>query len=302
MRIVSLLPSATELVFAIGAGDLLVGRSHECDFPPGRLQTLPVLTRQHISAEADSASIDRAVRAALGVQQSLYALDVPLLRSLAPDVILTQDLCGVCSIDLGAVRSATESLNPPPKIVSLNPASIADVFDDVLTIGAAINRAADAREAMVRLRDRFYRILDHVNPFVEGPEVLFIEWTDPLFVGGHWTPELITRAGARHSLNPAGAQSRSVTPEEIIAAQPRAVIICPCGFALERTCRESQALLSAEWFRALPAARDKRIALVDGNQYFNRPGPRLIDALAFLVGWIHGIDHLIPPEFAWSPA
>lgn len=302
MRIVSLLPSATELLFAIGAGDLLVGRSHECDFPAGRLETLPILTRPRISADDDSARIDRAVRAAVGAGQSLYALDIPLLRSLAPDVILTQDLCAVCSIDLGAVRSAAAAMSPAPRIVSLNPGSISEVFDDMLTIGEAVNRAREARDAMVSLRDRYYRILDHVNAFIEGPEVLFMEWTEPMFVGGHWTPELITRAGGRYSLNPAGAPSRTVTPEEIRAAHPEAVIICPCGLSLERTGRESEALLRADWFRGLPAARENRIALVDGNQYFNRPGPRLIDALAFLVGWLNGIDHLIPADFAWSQA
>jgi len=303
-RVVSLLPSATELLCEIAGGDkLLVGRSHECDVPAS-VGDRPVLTAARtrgVHAGGDSASIDAEVRAVLaadgGGAQSLYTLDETLLRSLRPDVILTQDLCEVCSIDLGTVRRVAASMDPQPTIVSLNPASIEDVFDDLLRVGAAVGLERDAEVALVALRESYWSAVDFVNPYVDGPEVLFLEWIEPPFVAGHWTPQLIEAAGGRHSLNPAGAKSRVATPEAIVAAQPQRVIVCPCGLDLAAIHKELPRLEATKWWGALPAVADGHVMLVDGNLMFSRPGPRLVDAFRWLVSWINDRPELTPPKF-----
>lgn len=298
MRVVSLLPSATELLCAAGGGNLLVGRSHECDFPP-ELRAVPVLTGARTHG-GSSAEIDAEVRASLADGASLYTLDERMLAELAPDVILTQSLCDVCSIDLRTVERVAASLPNKPVVVNLDPKSVFDVFDDLLRVGQAVGRADDAERAMVALRARYWSAVDFVNPYVPGPEVLFLEWADPPFSGGHWTPALIEAAGARHSLNPAGAKSRRLTPEEILESAPERVVICPCGFDLARTRAEYELLRQTRWWPLLPAVMEAEpgaVALVDGNQMFNRPGPRLVDAFEWLVGWINGRPELVPDRF-----
>lgn len=298
VRVVSLLPSATEILCAIGGKDLLVGRSHECDFPD-TLGRIPVLTGQR-TLGGTSAQIDAQVSAALGGGQSLYTLDADRLRALAPDVILTQDLCDVCSIDLGTVRSIAATMTPTPTIVSLNPTSLWQVLDDVLVVGSAIGREAEAQACMVALREGYWTAIDFVNPYIPGPPTLFLEWMDPPFVGGHWTPALVEAAGAPHVLNAAGAKSRRVAPEEILEAAPERIIICPCGFDLKRIERELPALLGQRWWPLLPAVLSgdpNAIVLVDGNQMFNRPGPRLVEAFRWLVGWLNDRPELVPAGF-----
>jgi ABC-type Fe3+-hydroxamate transport system substrate-binding protein len=316
MRVVSLLPSATETLAFVGGSRFLVGRSHECDYPP-RVQDRPMLTAQ-ATEFTSAAEVDRAVSAALAEGKSLYTLDEDLLRRLAPDVVLTQDLCEVCSIDLRAVERVCAEMDPRPEVVSLNPQSLEGVFDDILTIGRAVGLEREADEAMVMLRERLHRAQDHVNAYLEGPRVVFLEWTEPLFIGGHWTPQLIERAGAAHPLNPtqplegsgagggqggphrAAGKSIRVPAEAVAAVRPDAVIICPCGLDLEATRREAASLLEQDWFRELPATKAGRVAIVDGNQMFNRPGPRLVDAFAWLVGWLHDLPHLVPDDFPWA--
>ncbi|MEC9372843.1 MAG: cobalamin-binding protein [Planctomycetota bacterium] len=316
MRVVSLLPSATETLCLLGGSRLLVGRSHECDYPP-EVQDRPILTGQ-ITDFTTSSAVDAAVSEALAEGTSLYTLNTQLLRDLRPDVILTQDLCEVCSIDLSTVRGAAASMDPQPRIVSLDPHTFEAVLDDVLTVGRAAGLMEEARAAVVGLRERFSRAADHVPAFYEGPRLAFLEWTDPIFVGGHWTPQLVERAGARHSLNPTApsaeegagemaqgagrvaGKSRRVTIEEFTASRPERIVICPCGLSLEQTEREAAALMEQAWFRETPAASTEgAIALVDGNQMFNRPGPRLVDAFEWLVGWLNERPDLIPEGFPW---
>lgn len=295
MRVVSLLPSATELLCAIGADDLLVGRSHECDIP--RIITdRPVLTAQRTHA-ATSAEIDAQVRASLDSGESLYTLDADLLRELKPDVILTQDLCEVCSIDLAAVRRIASGMTPAPVIVSLDPHSLEDVYDDLLTVGRAVGRERESERAMTALRERYWTARDYVNPYLDGPEVGFLEWMDPPFIGGHWTPQLIREAGGRHSLNEPGKKSRQVAPEELIESMPDRLIICPCGYPLAMIEERLHELTRQRWWRMLPAVQEGRVALVDGNEMFNRPGPRLVDAYCWLVGWLNDRPEVIPPDF-----
>lgn len=318
MRVVSLLPSATEtLGLLLGsrlerAGVTLIGRSHECDHPASVL-SLPALTAQRTSyATAGAAGVDAQVSAALANGESLYSLDVGLLTRLAPDLILTQDLCDVCSIDLGAVRAAAAAMPTPPEVLSLNPNSFEDILDDVLRVGRAIGLARDAEAHVAALRERMDAAGAHANPYAQARRAVFLEWTDPLFVGGHWTPQLIERAGAAHPLNAApdgstggirpAPKSRRVNPHDVAAIQPDAVIICPCGLSLDQARDEARRLRAQRWFADLPAARAEMVAVVDGAQMFNRPGPRLVDAFEWLVGWLHDRPDVIPPGFPWEPA
>ncbi|MEE2972258.1 MAG: cobalamin-binding protein [Planctomycetota bacterium] len=305
MRVVSLLPSATEILCAVGGESLLVGRSHECDHPPSVVDR-PVLTEAR-TGEGTSAEIDAEVRTMLGgenAQTSLYRLDVEGLAALRPDVVLTQDLCDVCSIDLETVRGAVARLDPRPEIVSLDPITVWEMLDDLLRVGRAIGMESEAESAMVAAREAYWTAVDYVNPYVPGPEILFLEWMDPPFAGGHWTPGLIEHAGGRHSLNAAGAKSRQVDPADIVASQPDRIVICPCGYDLDAIRRELPALIETDWWRALPAVIDgdpDAIMLVDGNQMFNRPGPRLVDAFRWLVSWINDRPEIRPPDFPAEP-
>lgn len=335
-RVVSLLPSATEIVGLLGAQDRLVGRSHECDWPAG-LEHIPVLTGQRTNYEPSSPNasreVDRQVREALAGDDaaSLYHLDTERLRELRPDLILTQDLCEVCSIDLntvrGAARQIAEQTGAEPEVVSLNPDTFEAVFDDVLTVGTALGLADRAEKLLVELRARYYRACDFVTTFGLVQPVLFLEWTDPIFCAGHWTPQLIERAGGSHPLNPTesvpgsgqgiGPQQayrkagKSVqVPVEAIEAVERAtesgaggwerVVICPCGLNLDQARAEAHKLLSQPWFSALQAVQRDNVAIVDGNQMFNRPGPRLVDAFEWLVGWLNDRPELIPAGFPWQ--
>lgn len=336
MRVVSLLPSATEIVLALagnealrdGDGVRLVGRSHECDWPPEVLKSgVPTLTAARTRFES-SAQVDREVRAALKASgqpngaagaQTLYALDVERLKSLRPDVIVTQDLCAVCSIDLSTVRAAAATMTPPPQVVSLNPETFEGMFDDILTVGEALGLGGRATELVVQLRERAYRVEEYVNAYTAKPRVGFLEWTDPLFVGGHWTPQLIERAGGEHPLNPTAAvegagagegpigqtlrragKSTTVSDAAFAASEPEMLVICPCGLSLDMAWRETEILSRKAWWKNLPAVQRGKVAIVDGNQYFSRPGPRLVDGLEFLVGFLNDREEIIPDGFAWK--
>lgn len=321
MRVVSLLPSATEHLCFLGAAGALAGRSHECDFPPEALAA-PVLTAARIPAGASPGQTDAMVREELAAGRSLYTLDEALLERLEPDLIITQDLCNVCSIDLAAVRRVAAGMKRPPEVLSLNPQTMEDVLEDLLNVGQAVGLASEAKKAVVGLRERMYRASDYVNPYLDGPNVAFLEWTDPLFAGGHWTPQLIERAGGRHPLNPTTAKEGSgaavgpqqtarragksmrVAPEVLAASRPDRLIICPCGVALPGVREMARDLAAAPWWADLPAvgrSGGAGVALVDGNQMFNRPGPRLVDAFEWLVGWLNNRPELIPDGFPWEP-
>jgi ABC-type Fe3+-hydroxamate transport system substrate-binding protein len=279
---------------------------------------VPALTGQRTDPNASPEEIDRAVREQLSTGNSLYTLDSELLSALRPDVILTQDMCSVCSIDLASVRKVAASLNPPPRILSLNPASLEDVLEDMLNVGEAMGLASQARNAVVTLRERLFRALDHVNPYEEGPPVAFLEWTSPLFIGGHWTPQLIERAGGRHPLNPAtvgrtprqgasvqtdvrsAGKSIQVSPEALVESAPEYIVVCPCGIGLDGVRAMTDTLARQPWWVRLPAARSGRVAIVDGSHMFNRPGPRLVEAQEWLVGWLQGHPELIRPDFPWQ--
>ena len=296
-RVVSLLPSATELLVAIGAEDWLVGRSHECDWPES-ICDRPALTAQRTEATA-SADIDAQVRAALQENDSLYTLDIEALRALRPEVILTQDLCEVCSIDLKTVRGAARTMSPRPEVVSLDPKTLSEVLDDLLKVGQALGLEHAAQVARDALWARVERASKTARP--DAPTVAFIEWMAPIFVGGHWTPELIERAGGAHPLNPAGAKSVVITPEALMDSAPDYLVCAPCGYTLEQTLREWETMTALPGWDALPAVKAGRVLLADGNALFNRPGPRLVDALEALSLWLETGEVPEAPEWMAPP-
>jgi len=322
MRIVSLIPSGTEIIALLGAQDMLVGRSHECDFPAS-IQSVCHLTTQSTHFDPESgigaSEINKAVSESIGSNQSLYQIDTQKLRELEPDLIITQDLCSVCSIDLDSVQAVAESLPKPAQILSLNPKTIEDILDDIYRVGQAIGCSDRAMHEVVELRQRMDRAEVYINPYDDGPVCGFMEWTDPIYVAGHWNVQLIERAGARHPLNEAVAKPGSgaaVGPQQaeriaghsiavpanlFCATQPAHLVIAPCGLTLEQSITETNRLYrETDWFPKLPAVLDNRVAIVDGNQMFNRPGPRVVDALEFMVGWLNQREHLIPDGFPWN--
>ena len=321
MRIVSLIPSGTEIVALLGAQEMLVGRSHECDFPDS-VQSICPLTSQSTHFDPKSgigaSEINQAVSESVSQEKSLYQIDTQKLRDLEPDVIITQDLCSVCSIDLESVRTVAQSLPKPAQVLSLNPSTIEDILDDIYRVGKAVGCRDRAMHEVVKLRQRMDRAEEHINPYDDGPICGFMEWTDPIYVAGHWNVQLIGRAGARHPLNEAVAKPGSgaavgpqqaeriaghsiAVPEKLFCAtQPQHLVIAPCGLTLEQAMDETDRLYrETSWFKALPAVINNRVAVVDGNQMFNRPGPRVVDALEFLVGWLNQREHLIPQDFPW---
>ena len=280
MRIASLVPSATEMLFALGLGDDVVGVTHECDHPP-QAADLPHLTRTVIPTGLSSAEIDRAVRERTGRGEALYELDSELLRELEPDLIVTQAVCEVCAVAVDDVRAVAAELPSSPRVLSLDPATIGEVLAGMRELAAA----AGVEEAGDRLgRDAANR-LDRVAEAVAGdekPRVACLEWLDPVFVGGHWVPQMVELAGGEDVLGLPGERSRVVEAEELADARPDVVIAMPCGYDAERSVREVHD--HAELIAGLGAAR---VVAVDAAAYYSRPGPRLIDGVELLAHLLH---------------
>jgi len=285
LRVVSLLPSATELVCAVGAEADLVGISHECDFPAS-IRGRPILTRSRLDGSVTSGAIDRAVRALVADALSIYAVDETALAELAPDVIVTQDLCAVCAVSLDDVRSAVARLarRESVRIVSLSPTRLADVLDDVDRVGAALGRRNAARDKRRELEARLESLAARARMAESRPRVASIEWLEPLMLGGTWMPELIELAGGTPLGARAGEHAPTVTPERLRELAPDVVLVKPCGFSLERTLRERALIESAIVAHVPPGAR---VYVADGSAYFNRPGPRLVESLAILAACTH---------------
>ncbi len=293
-RIVSLIASSTEIVCALGFGSDLVGRSHECDFPQW-VQRLPACTSPKLPIEGTSYEVDQRVKAILAEGLSVYRVDAEALRSLAPDVIVTQSQCEVCAVSLRDVeRAVCEWIDSRPRIVSLEPNALGDVWRDIMTVATALG-AADRGEALVaKLRTRVAAIAERTHSFRERPTVAVVEWIDPLMAAGNWMPELIELAGGVSLFGTAGQHSPWMSLGELAARDPDWILVIPCGFDLGRTRSEMTSLASRpEWLR-LRAVRGGRVALGDGNQFFNRPGPRLVESLEILAEILH------PDEFAFG--
>jgi ABC-type Fe3+-hydroxamate transport system substrate-binding protein len=267
---------------------------------------LPILTGQ-TTKFVTAAQVDAEVSASLAAGQSLYTLDTELLKRLRPDVILTQDLCSVCAIDLATVERVAASMDPPPRVVSLNPLCLDDVLLNVLEVGRAVGMETEAEKAYAGLAARIAAVdmivaAQSSRPALSMPNVAFLEWSDPIYVGGHWTPELIERAGGTHPLNPTAGRrgagrSFSVDPSVVAESDPDLVVLCCCGLDLASTRREADNLSRAAWWNSLRAVREGNVAMVDGDAMFNRPGPRLVDALEWLTATIHSRRALMPRTF-----
>ncbi len=286
MRILSLLPAATEIISALGLGDQIVGVSHECDFPPAA-KGKPVVTRSRINASAAGSEIDQAVRDLLGRGEALFELDEPLIRRLRPDAIVTQGLCPVCAVDPVRVRSLCADLPGCPRVIELAPMTLDDVLADIALLGRELG-AADAATCLVnQLEKRKSRVVARASSARGRPALLVLEWLDPLFSAGHWNPQLISLAGAIPVLCAAGERSRQLAFSEVAAADPQIIVIACCGFSIERSVDEFERLSDLPW-EALSAHRKNQIFVADGSQFFNRPGPRLLDTLELLDDVVQG--------------
>lgn len=279
MRIVSLVPSATEIVCALGLADSLVGISHDCDFPPA-VRGKPVLSEAVISTIEASPTIESRIRNMVHSGRSVYHLDARALARLRPDLILTQELCSVCAPSSTLVRQAATFLDRDVQTVSLEPRGLTDVLDNIRLVGELTGTGRQARALVARLRDR----IDAVRAQVAGarPRVVCLEWLDPLYAGGHWVPEMVDIAGGVDMLGPRGGPSRIVEWDEVVAARPQVIVLMPCGFDIARTRVEVFRLSARPGWGDLQAVRQGRIYLTDASSFFNRPGPRLIDGLEIL--------------------
>jgi iron complex transport system substrate-binding protein len=291
MRVASLLPSATEMVYFAGAGDALVGVTHECDYPPD-VEGLPTLTSSKIGHDMTSAEIDAAVEKHLTDTGSIYALDASLLEKLAPDLIITQGLCDVCAISMDLVSEAVAGLKNEPEILSLNPTSLHDVLHDAIRVGEALGCGDETRDKVAVLEERLARV-EEVTRGLPRPRVGSIEWLDPPFSAGHWIPEMVRIAGGEELFARAGEPSARLTWEEVFEAAPEVLVLMPCGFGTGRAVEEARRALPGGG--ELPAVRDGRVWAVDANSYFSRPAPRLVDGVEILARIFH------PEAFPGAP-
>ena len=281
MRIVSLLPSATEMICGIGLEDALVGISHECDHPPS-IRHLPRVTESKIAADANSADIDQQVRESLDEEQSLYHLNGSALESLRPDLIVTQTLCEVCAVGRNELERAISGLDAPPQIVHLEPTVLEDVLCDIERLGKATDRMNEALTFSRSLRDRIERVRLLSETIKKRPRVITLEWLDPPFSAGHWNPELVQLAGGDELLGRPGEKSQTILWDDVFSSDPDALLIACCGFDIERAFQDLSTIRHNHDWNALRCVREKRVFVFDGSSYFNRPGPRLIDGLEFL--------------------
>lgn len=285
-RIATLLPSATEIVCALGLADQLVGISHECDHPR-EITHLPVLTSAKIDSSGRSREIDRQVRALVGDGLSVYRVREDELRAAAPDLIITQDQCEVCAVSLAEVEERTrEVLGNEARILSLSPNTIDDILADFERVAAATDTVDAGRELVAAARRRLERIAAGAARARSKPRVACIEWLDPPMIAANWIPEMVRACGAVYDLAEGGTQSRTATWQEIADSAPDVLILMPCGFDLEQTRRELPSVREAPGWGSLPAVRNRRIYSVDGNAYFNRPGPRIVDSAEIIAGLV----------------
>jgi len=297
MRICSLLPSATEILYALGLGDSVVGITHECNFPP-EVRSKRVVVRSRLPHTDDPAEIDRLVREFTDRGESIYRVDGEALRDLDPDLIITQDLCHVCAAspdDLGAVLA---TLRGTPRVISLNPHLLKNVWNDVLTIGGATGRDAKAQALVRKLKTQVEdvsRAVASSTSISARPRVACLEWLDPPFNAGHWVPEMVALAGGIDVLGRVGIPSVSLEWDHILSTQPDLIFIMPCGYDAARAAAEFAATMFPEGWANLPAVKLGRVFTSDANAYFSRPGPRLASGVAILAAAFHpGIPVTIP--------
>lgn len=302
-RIVSLLPSATEVVCALGLSESLVGRSHECDFPD-TVRTLPPCTEPKLDPKGSSADIHRQVTALLESALSIYRVDSDQLRALRPDIILTQAQCEVCAVTFAEVeRAVADWTGGAPRIISLSPQRMVDVWRDMRSLAEALDVAERGQELVKGLKHRVVNVIEKAVLATHRPSVACIEWLDPLMAAGNWVPELVELAGGRNLFGEPGQHSPWLAWQKLRDVDPEVVLVMPCGFDLARTRSEMSALTSGPGWGKLRAVRSGRVYLTDGNQYFNRPGPRLVESLEILAEILHPhLFHFGHKNRGWAAA
>jgi len=286
VRICSLLPSATEILYALGLGDAVVGVTHECDFPP-EAAAKPALIRPRVDPQAAPAEIDRQVSELVARGESIYAVDAELLARLSPDLIVTQDLCHVCAASPDDLATALTRLPVCPQVLTLTPHSLADVWNDIRRVGEVTGRRECAEELATALEGRVAEVEARASGATARPRSLCLEWLDPYYVGGHWVPEMVARAGGEDALGKAGEPSFRVSAGQVAESQPDVIVVMPCGYNLSRSQAELNQMKMPDGWQDLPAVRERRIFAVDANSYFSRPGPRLADGVAVLASLFH---------------
>jgi iron complex transport system substrate-binding protein len=296
LRIISFLPAATEMVFALGLGDSLVGVSHECDFPP-QAKEKPIVVKPALPLDKLSLrEIDESVSARLRDGKSLYKVDENLLRSLAPDLILTQNLCQVCAPSGNEVSQILKTLPKKPHVLYLSPHSISDIFENVREVGKATGRIEPAEALIADSRARLEKISSRTRALKNRLRVFSYEWIDPIYCSGHWVPEMVELAGGIDSLSRKGMDSVRIAWEEIVKWAPEIFILSPCGFNLQKAIEQAPQLFAKPGWHDLPAVKNNRVYAVDANSYFARPGPRIVEGVELLA-------HLFHPEiFDWRGA
>ena len=297
MRVVSMLPAATEMMFALGLGDHLVAVSHDCDHPAA-VRDKPRITLCEIhDAGLSSAEVDAWVRETLAEQGTLYTIDEPLLRRLEPDVILTQKLCDVCAPSFGSVAHLAATLARPPRVVNLEPSSLADILENIRLAAGILGVPARGETVVAELARRIEAVRERAAGADRPVGCVLLEWLDPPFCSGHWGPELVEIAGGVERLGRAGQDSVRVTWDDVVAAAPEVLVLACCGNSVQQTLRELPAVTRRDGWSHLPAVRNGRVYVADGGAYFSRPGPRIVDSLELLAGMLH------PDVFPeWSPS
>ena len=295
MRICSTMPGATEILFSLGLGDEVTGVSFECDYPEAAkrkpLLVTSVVDYRHIRSD----QIDRLVLDFLRRGQSLYQVDLEVLREAQPDLIVTQDLCDICAVTVSDVRSAIQELTKPPRLVGLHPHSLDDLLQGIQQVGQATQREQAASQLVGELRMRIDMVRSKTGQVTARPRVVCLEWLKPLMAAGHWVPEMVEAAGGEAGLTKAAQPAVYVTWEQVRAYQPEVLLLMPCGFSVSRALQEVELVTQLEGWLTLPAVRNRRVFVLDGSAYFNRPGPRLVTGLEILGTLLH-------PELApWPP-
>jgi iron complex transport system substrate-binding protein len=293
-RIVSFLPSATEMAFALGLGDQLVGITHECDYPP-EVEGKPVVVRNVLPIEKMSQpEIDVAVTQRMRDGLSLYQVDEKLLQELAPDIIMTQDLCQVCAPSGNEVSQALNLLPKKPRILWLTPKSLEEIFDNLRELGQATGRLKEAEELIAAGRGRLEKLASVTRTLSQRPRVFCLEWLDPVYCSGHWMPEMVEIAGGIDGLARKGTDSVRIPWDDVLKWKPEVLIVTPCGFNLDKVIEQTPQLFGYPGWSELPAVRDGRVYAVDANSYFARPGPRVVEGTELLAHLIH------PDIFQWE--
>jgi len=297
-RIVSLVPAATEIAAALGLMDDVVGVSHECDFPK-EANARPRVTHCPVhNAGLTSREVDEWVHRALRDNGTIYTIDEPLLRTLRPDAILTQKLCDVCAVGYGTVARLAETLPGPPRVVNLEPSSLADIFENIREVAAACGVAERAEGVIANLSARVEAVRDRAAQIADRPRCFLMEWVDPPFCSGHWGPELVEIAGGHDPLGRKHQPSAQIDWQQVLDARPDIIVLALCGYDVDLARRDFELLRRFPGFDSLPAARAEEIYLVDASAYFARPGPRIVDSLELLAGILHPEEF---SEFTGSP-